>query len=240
MSSSRRALLAVLPFTLGACEWFSDFKDQPRVEPWEMLTDSIAPRGNPTMSVSIYGSAMPEWRVSYAPTPMAVDSIGQRLTNPVAPDARSLENGRKYFQINCAVCHGDLGRGDGPATAYGFPGISIVSEITRNRTDGYIWGIIRNGRGVMPTYNRIEELDRWDVVNYVRGLQGRYAVETGPLAPPGVTGRAMPGATQTAPTRPPPHAGAPPVRIEMRGTVGAPPLADSVRRADTTRQEQPR
>ncbi len=40
------------------------------------------------------------------------------------------------------------------------------------RTDGYIWGMIRNGRGLMPTYNRIEELDRWDVVNYVRGLQG--------------------------------------------------------------------
>lgn len=236
MNSSRRLALVLMPFTLGACEWFTDFKDQPRVEPWEMLTDSLRPRGNPTMSVSIYGSAMPEWRVSYAPTPMAVDSIGQRLTNPVAADARSLANGRKYYQINCAVCHGDLGRGDGPTIAYGFPGISIVSDITRNRTDGYIWGIIRNGRGVMPTYNRIEELDRWDVVNYVRGLQGRYAVETGPVAAPGVTGPAVPGATTTAPTRPPPHAGAGPV-IEMRADLGAPPPADSTARADTARRE---
>ena len=36
--------------------------------------------------------------------------------------------------------------------------------------------MIRNGRGLMPPYNRIEEMDRWDVVNYVRGLQGRYPV----------------------------------------------------------------
>ncbi len=45
-------------------------------------------------------------------------------------------------------------------------------DITRNRTDGYIFGMIRNGGVFMPTYNRIEEMDRWDVVNYVRALAG--------------------------------------------------------------------
>ena len=43
----------------------------------------------------------------------------------------------------------------------------------KGRTDGYIFGMIRNGRGLMPPYNRIEEMDRWDVVNYVRALQGK-------------------------------------------------------------------
>jgi mono/diheme cytochrome c family protein len=45
--------------------------------------------------------------------------------------------------------------------------------------------MIRNGRGTMPTYNRIEERDRWDVVNYVRALQGKVTgipFERGPLA----------------------------------------------------------
>ena len=62
--------------------------------------------------------------------------------------------------------------------------------------------MMRNGRGLMPTYNRIEERDRWDVVNYLRALQGRVtgiAFETGPVAPPGVTGAALPSATQLAP-----------------------------------------
>ena len=66
--------------------------------------------------------------------------------------------------------------------------------------------MIRNGRGLMPTYNRIEEMDRWDVVNYIRGLQGLagHPVETGPLAPPGVTGKMVPGFTRMGPTRPAP------------------------------------
>jgi hypothetical protein len=54
----------------------------------------------------------------------------------------------------------------------------------------------------MPSYNRIEERSRWDVVNYLRALQGQVTgmtVETGPVAPPGVTGAALPGATQLGP-----------------------------------------
>jgi hypothetical protein len=57
----------------------------------------------------------------------------------------------------------------------------------------------------MPSYNRIEELDRWDVVNYVRGLQGRFAVATGPVGLPGETGDKVPGFTQMGPTRPSPY-----------------------------------
>ncbi|HEY4671765.1 MAG TPA: cytochrome c, partial [Gemmatimonadaceae bacterium] len=70
----------------------------------------------------------------------------------------------------------------------------------------YIFGMIRNGRGLMPPYNRIEEMDRWDVVNYVRALQGvgGKTVAIGPLAAPGVTGDKVPGATTLAPQQPEP------------------------------------
>jgi hypothetical protein len=60
---------------------------------------------------------------------------------------------------------------------------------------------------MMPTYNRIEEMDRWDVVNYVRALQGRVPNSTGGTAPygyPGQNGATVPGPTRTAPTRPAP------------------------------------
>jgi hypothetical protein len=118
----------------------------------------------------------------------------------------SLANGRMHYQINCAVCHGDAGNGDGPASTLGVPGIPLVTDITKGRTDGYLFGMIRNGRGLMPSYNRIEDPDRWDVVNYIRGLQGTAGrqVETGPLAAPGVTGAMLPGPSRTGPTRPSP------------------------------------
>jgi hypothetical protein len=78
--------------------------------------------------------------------------------------------------------------------------------MTKGRSDGYIFGMIRNGRGLMPPYNRIEEMDRWDVVNYLRALQGgnAQAVAAGALAAPGVTGDKLPGPSRMGPTQPAP------------------------------------
>lgn len=221
--------LAVGP--LGACEWFSDFKRQPSVTTWEAL-DSAGVRGNPQTSVPITGTAVPGFAVSYAALPATIDSMAG-LVNPVPPDSTSLANGRKYYTINCAVCHGMTGRGDGTAIRYGvFPFPIAPSPIPRS--DGYIFGIIRNGRGNMPSYNRIEERDRWDVVNYIRALQGALGpgVATGPIAAPGVTGQALPGSTTLGPTRPSPHTpeAMPAARAGTAGDTITRPPADTITR----------
>jgi mono/diheme cytochrome c family protein len=222
----------VLAVTLSSCSWFTDFKDQPKVEPWESASDSVPPRGNPQNSVPVQGTMAPGFVVSRLPLPATIDSMAS-LATPVAADARSLDNGRKLYQINCAVCHGANGMGAGPAVRYGMAGIALVNDRVRGLSDGYIWGMIRNGRGLMPPYNRIEELERWDVVNYVRGLQGRYQVDT-VMAAPGVTGDALPGASRTAPTRPAPFFNAvrqSPGGASAQGAAAAPAQAAA---ADTT------
>src|SRR3954468_11593113 len=201
-----RTLALMLPLLLTACEWFTDFKRQPSIWTWEAVKDSLTPsRGNPQMSVPTSGTAMAGFQVSYGAFPATIDSMAA-LRNPTPATDSSLANGRKYFQINCAVCHGDRAMGDGPATKFGMPGINLTTDLTKARTDGYIFGMIRNGRGLMPPYNRIEEMDRWDVVNYLRGLQGvgGRQVAVGPLAPPGVTGDKVPGATRMGPNVPAP------------------------------------
>ncbi len=211
--SLRVVAITLLPLALGACSWFTDFKEQPGIKPWESVADTIAPRGQPVNSVPVTGLTTPGYTYSYAALPNVVDSMSV-LVNPKDPAKlssaeldSSLNNGHRYFQQNCAVCHGDAGVGNGPATKYGVPGISIVYDGTKARADGYIYGMLRNGRGSMPSYNRIEEPDRWDVVNYVRGLQGKYpgrTVATGPFGYPGQTGWTIPTYTKTAPTRPSP------------------------------------
>jgi len=205
VSAEVRPVLAALVFglTTASCSWFTDFKNQPKIEPWESSADSVPPRGNPQNSVPIDGSLVPGFLVSRQALPGTIDSMAT-LANSVAADARSLENGRKLYQINCAVCHGASGQGNGSAVRYGMAGISLVNDRVRGLSDGYIWGMIRNGRGLMPSYNRIEDRERWDVVNYVRGLQGRFPVDTS-MALPGVTGTALPGASVDGPTRPPPY-----------------------------------
>jgi mono/diheme cytochrome c family protein len=200
----RLAALALLT-TLGACSWFTDFKEQPKMDPWESPSDTIAMRGNPQNSVSVYGSLAPGYAYSHTPAIATLDSMAW-IANPMPADARSLHNGRMYYSINCAVCHGDAGKGDGPilkAKAI-FPP-PLVGPSAEGRSDGYIWAIIRNGRGAMPSYDRIEEMDRWDVVNYVRGLQGKHQVAIGPVGLPGETGDKLPGFTQMGPTRPSPY-----------------------------------
>ncbi len=216
----RAALLAALPMLFGACSWFTDFKEQPRIEPWEAEyagNDTTPFRGQPMYSVPVTGERVPAYVVSHhgsmtwAPgvpgSTATIDSMAG-LPNPTPASARSLENGRKYYQINCEVCHGISGRGNGPALTYGMPAPSLLTDITKGRTDGYIYGMIRNGRNLMPTYDRIEDMDRWDVVNYVRALQGRIAgvvADTTPIGYPGENGKTVPGPTRTAPTRPAPY-----------------------------------
>lgn len=208
----RRATLAALPLALGACgtgNWLSDFKQQPSVGPWQVFNPDSAEtkgfRGNPSGSVSTNGTMMPAWVVSYGVLPNVIDSMST-LANPVPADSASLHRGRIEYQINCAPCHGRAGKGDGEATKLGMVPMPLVSDRAKALTDGYIWGMIRNGRGLMPSYNRIEEMSRWDVVNYIRAVQGQVAgvvPDTTPAGRPGETGDKLPGFTPIGPNRNP-------------------------------------
>jgi mono/diheme cytochrome c family protein len=201
----RLAVLA-MAFAVSACSWFTDFKQQPKIDPWETVSDTVPFRGNPQSSVSVYGSAAPGFMYDRAPTPQNAAAMAS-IPNPVAADSASVNRGRINYQINCAVCHGALGKGDGPVMKYGLfpPAIGTAQSPAAGYPDGQIFGIIRNGKGLMPTYNRIEERDRWDIVNYVRSLQGKIAIPADTThCRPGETGQCVPGATVMGPTRPSP------------------------------------
>jgi mono/diheme cytochrome c family protein len=212
--SANRVLRVVPLLLLGACSWFTDFKQQPKIDPWESGSDTIPFRGNPQMSVSVYGSVAPGFIYDRINTPAAVTAMAS-LVNPIPADSASVRRGRIQFQINCAVCHGPAGLGNGPVLKYGLypPSIGAAANPAAGYTDGYIFGIIRNGRGLMPSYNRIEESDRWDIVNYVRTLQGKGTIAADTShGRPGETGATVPGASTMGPTRPSPF---------HRPTVGA-------------------
>lgn len=207
-----RPSVLVALLAAGGCSWFTDFKQQPKLDPWETSADTIAMRANPQLSVPITGTTAPGFAFGRMASIAAVDSM-KGIANPVASDARSLGNGRLQYQINCVVCHGVLGAGDGPVTKFAYPPMPIGagSNAATKLSDGYLFGMIRNGRGLMPSYNRIEERDRWDLINYVRAIQSGGAAAAGPPpSMPGLTGDLVPGATTMAPTVPAPHVRPPP------------------------------
>ena len=98
-----------------------------------------------------------------------------RLANPVQRTAASMERGKERFEIYCAVCHGSEGLGDGPVAAKLANAVrNLTDQRVLDQTDGWIYGVITNGFGaLMPEYgSKIRAEDRWNIVNYVRTLQG--------------------------------------------------------------------
>ena len=231
----RLVMIAPAIVSLTACEWFTDFKRMPMVTVWEQDSILKSVRGAPQGSVPRSGTAVSAMQVSYQNLPFQIDTIGMVATNPHPVTEASLANGHKYYQINCAVCHGDKGDGMGKAMKYGVPPINLTMDMTKNRTDGYIFGMMRNGRGLMPPYNRIEESDRWDVVNYVRALQGKVTdvqFATGPIAMPGVNGDKVPGPTTLGPNHWVKH-----VPASLYGTPGVSARPAEAKPAESTTTE---
>ncbi len=110
------------------------------------------------------------------------------LRNPVEASEESLDRGQELFLRFCAPCHGPNGDGASGYMRDVYPPYPLVSDRVKAFTDGHIYGMIRMGRGNMPAYgHRITHFDRWNVVNYLRVLQGVASppvVDEGGGAPP--------------------------------------------------------
>lgn len=86
-----------------------------------------------------------------------------------------LHRGEDVFDVNCAICHGHSGDGQGMTGHFGVPGIANLTQETYGQAaypDGRLFEVITNGKGNMGGYkHNIALRDRWAVVAYVRALQ---------------------------------------------------------------------
>jgi mono/diheme cytochrome c family protein len=106
-------------------------------------------------------------------TEVALRAFGDTMTNPLPVSEATVARGQAVYDIYCTVCHGPQGQGDGPIVGPGkFPfALNLTLPQAVARSDGYLYAIVKAGRGLMPSYQRIPPADRWAVVNYVRHLQ---------------------------------------------------------------------
>ena len=105
--------------------------------------------------------------------PVSIPNMGAPV-NPVAADGVSIERGRTLFTINCIMCHGAAGEGNGQIAAFlANKPANLTSIITQSKSDGALFLTITNGvNGRMPPM--VENLtvrDRWDLVNYIRTMK---------------------------------------------------------------------
>ncbi|HEX6309054.1 MAG TPA: cytochrome c [Longimicrobiales bacterium] len=155
---------------LAAVPIFSFLREAPSFDPYE---HPLPPPPGSIPFESPNGVALPPLEASEAALNAFAASPAGR--NPLAPnDPAALALGQIMYERHCAVCHGVQGLGDGPLAGPGkFPVIPpLVSGVALGRADGYVYGVIRAGRGLMPAYGaRMTHIERWSVVTYVNSLQ---------------------------------------------------------------------
>jgi mono/diheme cytochrome c family protein len=179
-------MLAVMTFfflTQTGCweqvsvEWFPQMKWQNAIQAFEVNQyDGLSTNFSPPEGTVPVG-----WGDVVDPSLLSV-AEQEALVNPNRATFDSLARGKEYFDTNCRACHGKTGGGDGPIAAPNGPiagvlpigpGSPLGFSLAPGLTDGHIYTTISLGRGRMPNYRRIPPSARWDVVNYIRDLNGQ-------------------------------------------------------------------
>jgi mono/diheme cytochrome c family protein len=152
--------------------WFDAMIKQPSVHPYERAD---IPRNTVAGTVPITGG-MADWSAEWPANTTTAD----KLVNPLAGQAASA-TGDTLYHTFCSPCHGNIGAGDG-LVGKKMAAPSLLTDQARHYTDGYLFSIIRYGRGLMPRYgDKVRGTMRWEIVNYVRQLQS--AAVPAPAAP---------------------------------------------------------
>ena len=147
-------LLMLFSFDVIKIQWVSFMGIQPSYKPMEH------PLPVPARSIPVEG-------------PAYIPSLGAPQ-NPIVADDTSIARGAELYQINCKMCHGEAGKGNGPIAPFlvKFKPADLTSPAVQFLSDGAIFMTITNGKeGRMPALNEnLTVRERWDVVNFVRTL----------------------------------------------------------------------
>jgi len=224
MKRRNRWALALLALLCGACDyyyyrvpspddlwhiipWFDHMIRARYIHPYE--TQNV-PRNTPPGTVPVTGGE-PDWsaewvtgnasRANALRNPFAAGTGNASRPGPGIPIIpREIEAaGDTLYQNFCSVCHGPTGNADGTVSSQiGAP--SLLTARARAYADGYIYSIIRYGRGVMPRYGDkvYAPVERWAIVNHVRKLQRQSPAAPGTAAPV-PPGPSATGSTSVAP-----------------------------------------
>jgi putative copper resistance protein D len=105
--------------------------------------------------------------------PLATDAYPTTYQRPAVPyQAGSIAAGASVYREHCAACHGASGAGNGPAgAALSPPPSDLRAHHAALHTAGDLFWWITHGRRQMPAFGeRLDDEQRWDLVNFIRAL----------------------------------------------------------------------
>jgi caa(3)-type oxidase subunit IV len=111
------------------------------------------------------------WRVGDQDVFMATAAVGgPDFKRPWESDEKLLAHGKKLYEINCAVCHGAEGLGNGPGS--GLPikprNLTVAEGWKNERRPSDIYKMLEVGIApYMPAYAQLSIGDRWALTHFV-------------------------------------------------------------------------
>lgn len=173
-------LLIAVASTLSACHFD---KSKPNFELIQdmLVSQSLKPQKYDETAPNNSAMRVPPEHtqpVGFTPYKYAEDIDGAaKNPNPLAGrmDEDTLKVGLKFYDTQCALCHGFKGEG-GHEMSIGklmpLKPPAVTTAKINGWTDGQIYHVITMGQGVMGAYaSHIPQKYRWQVVNYIRYLQ---------------------------------------------------------------------
>lgn len=168
-----------------------EMKDEPAAtEPAPTPEPAPAPEPTPEPTTPREPASAVEATAADANVPptMPEDTTPWLQRNPLTLSVELMERGKTQFEIYCATCHGNDGRGNGLvnrraqrilATAWVQPSSMHQDTLLADAyPDGKLFSTISNGIRKMPGYaSQISVKDRWAIVAYVRALQASQNAE---------------------------------------------------------------
>ena len=143
--------------------WDQDMVDQPGAKPQRSPAPaepgSVPIVGGETLPAPTTNVGMDEAKDAAAAVP-----------NPVPATVESLARGKYLYEMNCLVCHGPQGRGEGPVGKKFITKapVDFNDDYTQDQADGQLFFTLTRGRELMPFYrDALNAEERWNVINYV-------------------------------------------------------------------------
>jgi len=115
---------------------------------------------------------------------IAATSFSYSQTTPLPAEAKNraapflftretVKSGEQIYNTNCKSCHGDPEK-ENYAKLVPIPKDPASAEYQKN-TDGEMFFILSNGRGLMPNFvNTLNEEQRWQIISFIRSFNKNY------------------------------------------------------------------
>lgn len=119
---------------------------------------------------------MPSMRRHHYVMNRGIPEAYRHLDDPLARTDKALAEGQRVYEQSCAACHGEQGRGDGPAGEALRPppaNLRHLSRMSMMANDAYLyWTIAEGGKPIdtdMPAFKESLSVDEiWSVILYLR------------------------------------------------------------------------